>query len=129
MHARSPVLKNVALLAGSLNLEGRKLVCAALVAQGRSEWLSSDQRQVLVLWHTLRQWADKILAIVRDYNLKVMTLDDVSSGDEVQNTGALCVETSHCLDFWPMQRTCSAPASTPNHQCCASMHQVFQSAD
>ena len=60
-----------------------------VLATGNALWLDSGQRVCLILWHTAEQWADIILSWARSVGMEesVTTLDELSSGDEVQGTG------------------------------------------
>lgn len=64
-----------------------------LVLAGNGLWLDSNQRVCLILWHTADQWADRIYTWARSLGLEesVTTIDDLSSGDEVQGTGRVTV--------------------------------------
>lgn len=56
---------------------------------GHGLWLDRGQQQCLILWKTLDVWAQTIYEWARNSGLQdsVMTIDELSSGDEVQGTG------------------------------------------
>lgn len=58
---------------------------------GNALWLDDSQRMCLVLWHSAEQWGDIILLWARSVGMEesVTTIDELSSGDEVQGTGAM----------------------------------------
>lgn len=59
------------------------------LAVGNGLWLDKGQQQCLILWHKLDAWAQIIYEWARNSGLQdsVMTIDELSSGDEVQGTG------------------------------------------
>ncbi len=63
-------------------------ILARLVV-GHGLWLDRGQQQCLILWHKLDAWAQIIYEWARSSGLQdsVMTIDELSSGDEVQGTG------------------------------------------
>jgi hypothetical protein len=60
---------------------------------GNAQWLDKGQQRCLVLWMKLGQWADAVYAFARELGLQdsVMTLDELSSGDEARGTGGTCL--------------------------------------
>ena len=52
-------------------------------------WLDKDQQQCLLLWRRVDEWADLIAAWARDCGIEntVMTIDELSNGDEIEGTG------------------------------------------
>ncbi|KAG2499685.1 hypothetical protein HYH03_002620 [Edaphochlamys debaryana] len=85
--APSPLFVNDA-INRKLNTEARIAVLDDLVAQGRAEWLDKSKRQCLILWKRIDEWVAVLLDFVRTYGLSdsVMTLDELSSGDDVRGT-------------------------------------------
>ena len=61
-----------------------------MCCSGRGLWLDKQQRYCLVLWKTIEEWA----GVVSDWAAgsgmadEVVTLDELSRGDEVRGTGA-----------------------------------------
>ncbi len=88
---------------------------------GNAQWLDKSQQQCLVLWRKLGEWADVLYSTIRQFGLQesVMTLDELSSGDDVKDTGvaaeavncAECVSQSLLSAPWHQDRGC--PASKP----------------
>ena len=78
---------------------------AAKLAAGNALWLDSSKQQCLVLWHSLRQWADLIADWARSFAVDVTTVEELSAGDEVQGTGE-------------PRAVCSRPAQRPHQMCC-----------
>ena len=56
---------------------------------GNARWLDKERRQCLVLWKKLEEWANTLYSFVRELGMQesVMTVDELSSGDEVAGTG------------------------------------------
>ncbi|KAK3429823.1 hypothetical protein EUGRSUZ_E01319 [Eucalyptus grandis] len=48
----------------SLTHEAREAFLAAIVSEGRAEWLDKGHRKCLILWHRIQDWADIILNFV-----------------------------------------------------------------
>ncbi|CAL5228624.1 g11789 [Coccomyxa viridis] len=71
-----------------LNQDARLLFLGELVSRGNARWLDKDRRQCLVLWKKLQEWADTVYSLVRELGMQesVMTVDELSSGDEVAGT-------------------------------------------
>ncbi|KXZ50291.1 hypothetical protein GPECTOR_17g930 [Gonium pectorale] len=71
-----------------LNTEARVVILDELVTQGRAEWLDKGKTQSLILWKKVDEWAATLMDFVRTYGLSdsVMTLDELSSGDDVRGT-------------------------------------------
>ena len=57
------------------------------VHAGNGLWLDGGKQECLVLWHTLPQWAGIIADWARSFAIDVTTVEELSSGDEVQGTG------------------------------------------
>eukprot|EP00798_Chlamydomonas_sp_ICE-L_P009810 gene9810-7698_t len=59
-----------------------------LVSIGSAEWLDKTKRRCLILWRKIPEWAAAIQGFVQTYGLgdTVMTLDELSSGDDVRGT-------------------------------------------
>ena len=57
---------------------------------GNGKWLDKGRQQCLVLWKKLEEWAATVYGLVRELGMQeaVMTVDELSSGDEVRGTGA-----------------------------------------
>lgn len=57
--------------------------------EGNAKWLDKDERQCLVLWKKMEDWADAIhqWAMAAGMQDMVTTVDELSSGDEVRGTG------------------------------------------
>ncbi|KAL3738664.1 hypothetical protein ACJRO7_020097 [Eucalyptus globulus] len=70
--------------AGSLTHEAREAFLAAIVSEGRAEWLDKGHRKCLILWHCIQDWADIILNFVKDNGLEdsVMTVEEIRTGPE-----------------------------------------------
>lgn len=89
--------------AGSLSLEGRQAVCAALVAQGKAEWLAKDRTACLVTIQPVPLWAATIQTVVRThFSSHIVTIEELHSGDEARGTGAgppaPCAPRAACSD-------------------------------
>ena len=56
---------------------------------GRAAWLDKDKMRCVVLWKTHPEWASTIAAWARDcgHTDSVVTLEELSSGDDVDGTG------------------------------------------
>ncbi|GFH16985.1 uncharacterized protein HaLaN_13515 [Haematococcus lacustris] len=52
------------------------------------EWLDKSKRACFVLWKKVPEWANTIHSFVKTFGLSdtVMTLDELSSGDDVRGT-------------------------------------------
>ncbi|KAL2234633.1 UNVERIFIED_CONTAM: Vacuolar protein sorting-associated protein 25, partial [Sesamum indicum] len=48
----------------SLSHEAREAFLSALVAEGRAEWLDKSHKKILILWHSIKDWADLIISFV-----------------------------------------------------------------
>ncbi|XP_048132551.1 vacuolar protein sorting-associated protein 25 isoform X2 [Rhodamnia argentea] len=79
---------NLCISAGSLTHEAREAFLAALVSEGRAEWLDKGHRKCLILWHRIQDWADILLNFVKDNGLEdsVMTVEEIRSGPESRGT-------------------------------------------
>ncbi|XP_052183712.1 vacuolar protein sorting-associated protein 25-like [Diospyros lotus] len=80
----------------SLSHEAREVFLSALVSEGRAEWMDKGHRKCLILWHRIQDWADLILAFVKDNGLEdsVMTVEEIRSGTESRGTELHGVERS-----------------------------------
>lgn len=77
---------------GSLNLQGRQLVCESLVQEGKAIWLApeKERKQCLITRQPVRVWASTILRIVTEqFTTKTMPVENLYSGEDVVGTGAL----------------------------------------
>lgn len=72
----------------SLSHEAREAFLSALVAEGRAEWLDKSHKKILILWHSIKDWADLIISFVKDNGLEdgVMTVEEIRSGVESRGT-------------------------------------------
>ncbi|THU58714.1 hypothetical protein C4D60_Mb03t17330 [Musa balbisiana] len=77
------------LLAGSLSHEARQVFLAALVNEGRAEWIDKSHKKCLILWLRIQDWADCILNFVKENGFEdsVMTIEDIRFGIETRGTG------------------------------------------
>eukprot|EP01025_Chloroclados_australasicus_P010529 TRINITY_DN14318_c0_g3_i1.p2 TRINITY_DN14318_c0_g3~~TRINITY_DN14318_c0_g3_i1.p2 ORF type:complete len:178 (+),score=15.44 TRINITY_DN14318_c0_g3_i1:62-595(+) len=59
-----------------------------LVRQGNGEWINQQKSSFLVLWKNLHQWAEILYTWVRSSGQEdaVMTLDELSNGDDVKGS-------------------------------------------
>lgn len=71
-----------------LDKEARTYFLDALVSQGRAAWLDKGKSRAMVLWKSHAEWADSIYEWARSFGLNdsVMTIDEVSAGDDVEGT-------------------------------------------
>ncbi|CAK0782296.1 hypothetical protein CVIRNUC_005622 [Coccomyxa viridis] len=71
-----------------LNQDARLLLLGELVSRGNGRWLDKGRQQCLVLWKKLEEWAATVYGLVRELGMQeaVMTVDELSSGDEVRGT-------------------------------------------
>ena len=60
---------------------------------GHGLWLDRGQQHCLILWKKLEVWAQTMYEWARNSGLQdsVMTIDELSSGDEVQGTGEIAI--------------------------------------
>ncbi|XP_077234279.1 E2F/DP family winged-helix DNA-binding domain-containing protein [Tasmannia lanceolata] len=72
----------------SLNHEAREVFLAALVSEGRAEWMDKGHKKCLILWLRIQDWADCILRFVKENGLEdgVITLEEIRSGIESRGT-------------------------------------------
>ena len=73
-----------------LPVDARRLFLDDLVASGSAEWLDGkNKRQCLILWRRIQEWAAAIYSFVQTFGLgdSVMTLTELSNGDDVRGTG------------------------------------------
>ncbi|KAK9819764.1 hypothetical protein WJX72_002089 [[Myrmecia] bisecta] len=71
-----------------LSSEARAAFVSDLVKQGNAQWLDKLQRQVLILWKRLDEWAATIHSWARESGLEdmVTTVEELSSGDDTRGT-------------------------------------------
>lgn len=83
----SPLFNNSS-INRKLSAEARTVLLDDLVSQGKAEWLDKGKRQCLVLWKKVDEWAAAIYSFAKTYGLSdsVMTLDELSGGDDVRGT-------------------------------------------
>lgn len=74
--------------AGKLGREARLAILGDLVAAGQALWFDRGQRQALVLWRTIPEWAAAIAAWARGTGMEgaVLSLADLTSGVEVRGS-------------------------------------------
>ncbi|EFJ33663.1 hypothetical protein SELMODRAFT_439061 [Selaginella moellendorffii] len=82
-----PLFQNLS-IQRKLSFEAREMFLAALVAEGKAEWLDKAHKKCLVLWRSIQEWSEMILQLVRDNAMEdgVLTLDEIQSGDESRGT-------------------------------------------
>jgi ESCRT-II complex subunit VPS25 len=75
----------------SLSHEAKEVFLAALVYEGRAEWMDKGHKKCLILWLRIQDWANYILNFVKDNGLEdsVMTVEEIRSGIETRGTGNL----------------------------------------
>lgn len=63
------------------------------MSAGRAAWLDKGNGRAMVLWKSHAEWADTIYEWARSFGLNdsVMTIDELSGGDDVESTGV-----AHC---------------------------------
>eukprot|EP00850_Spirogloea_muscicola_P019294 SM000187S03911 [mRNA] locus=s187:136779:138424:- [translate_table: standard] len=71
-----------------LSNDAKVCFLAALVAEGRAEWLDKGHQKCLILWRRVEDWADILLQFVRDNAMEnnVMTMEELRQGDDVHGT-------------------------------------------
>lgn len=59
------------------------------ICAGRAAWLDKGKSRAMILWKTHAEWADAIYSWACGFGLNdsVLTVDDLSSGDDVESTG------------------------------------------
>ncbi|KAI5001387.1 hypothetical protein ZWY2020_026037 [Hordeum vulgare] len=72
--------------AGSLSYEAKEAFLAALVSEGRAEWVDKSHKKCLILWLRIQDWANYILDFVKENGLEVTTIEDIRSGIETHGT-------------------------------------------
>uniref|UniRef100_J3L2I9 UBC core domain-containing protein n=1 Tax=Oryza brachyantha TaxID=4533 RepID=J3L2I9_ORYBR len=72
----------------SLSHEAKEVFLAALVNEGRAEWMDKGHKKCLILWLRIQDWANYILNFVKDNGLEdnVMTVEEIRSGIETRGT-------------------------------------------
>ncbi|CAM0881953.1 unnamed protein product [Alopecurus aequalis] len=71
---------------GSLSYEAKEVFLAALVSEGRAEWIDKSHKKCLILWLRIQDWANYILDFVKENGLEVTTIEDIRSGIETHGT-------------------------------------------
>ncbi|KAE8796727.1 Vacuolar protein sorting-associated protein 25 [Hordeum vulgare] len=71
---------------GSLSYEAKEAFLAALVSEGRAEWVDKSHKKCLILWLRIQDWANYILDFVKENGLEVTTIEDIRSGIETHGT-------------------------------------------
>ncbi|RLM91413.1 hypothetical protein C2845_PM08G20960 [Panicum miliaceum] len=74
------------LVNGSLSHEAKEVFLAALVSEGRAEWMDKGHKKCLILWLRIQDWANLILNFVKDNGLEVMTIEEIRSGIDSRGT-------------------------------------------
>ena len=66
-----------------------QMLSGTVLLAGNARWVDKGRRQCLVLWKKPEGWADTVYSLVRGLGMQesVMTVDELSSGDEVAGTG------------------------------------------
>ncbi|KAM3336579.1 hypothetical protein ACQJBY_030536 [Aegilops geniculata] len=70
----------------SLSYEAKEAFLAALVSEGRAEWIDKGHKKCLILWLRIQDWANYILDFVKENGLEVTTIEDIRSGIETHGT-------------------------------------------
>jgi ESCRT-II complex subunit VPS25 len=72
-----------------LPLDARRIFLDDLVLSGGAEWLDKSKRVCLILWKRIQEWSAMIYTFVLTFGLRdsVMTLTELSSGDDTRGTG------------------------------------------
>ncbi|KAJ0962963.1 hypothetical protein J5N97_028085 [Dioscorea zingiberensis] len=72
----------------SLSHEAKELFLAALVNEGRAEWMDKGHKKCLILWMRIQDWAEYIINFVKENGFEdgVMTVEDIRSGIESRGT-------------------------------------------
>ncbi|KAF7026517.1 hypothetical protein CFC21_038628 [Triticum aestivum] len=70
----------------SLSYEAKEAFLAALVSEGRAEWMDKGHKKCLILWLRIQDWANYILDFVKENGLEVTTIEDIRSGIETHGT-------------------------------------------
>ncbi|PUZ55522.1 hypothetical protein GQ55_5G219400 [Panicum hallii var. hallii] len=74
------------LISRSLSHEAKEVFLAALVSEGRAEWMDKGHKKCLILWLRIQDWANLILNFVKDNGLEVMTIEEIRSGIDTRGT-------------------------------------------
>ena len=76
---------------------------------GRAAWLDKEKGRCLILWKTVPEWAEAVGSWVQScgHQDSVFSLEDLSSGDDVQGTGGIAA-------FWPASALKTAAPWIPN---------------
>jgi len=82
----NPLHLQVLCNAGSLSHEAKEVFLAALVSEGRAEWMDKGHKKCLILWLRIQDWANFILNFVKDNGLEVMTIEEIRSGIDTRGT-------------------------------------------
>uniref|UniRef100_A0A453GX31 Vacuolar protein sorting-associated protein 25 n=1 Tax=Aegilops tauschii subsp. strangulata TaxID=200361 RepID=A0A453GX31_AEGTS len=78
----------------SLSYEAKEAFLAALVSEGRAEWIDKGHKKCLILWLRIQDWANYILDFVKENGLEVTTIEDIRSGIETHGTAATSLRRS-----------------------------------
>ncbi|CAL4962277.1 unnamed protein product [Urochloa humidicola] len=70
----------------SLSHEAKEVFLAALVSEGRAEWMDKGHKKCLILWLRIQDWANLIINFVKDNGLEVMTIEEIRSGIDTRGT-------------------------------------------
>ncbi|TVU35702.1 hypothetical protein EJB05_17603, partial [Eragrostis curvula] len=70
----------------SLSHEAKEVFLAALVSEGRAEWMDKGHKKCLILWLRIQDWANFIFNFVKDNGLEVMTIEEIRSGIDTRGT-------------------------------------------
>ncbi|XP_044946245.1 vacuolar protein sorting-associated protein 25-like [Hordeum vulgare subsp. vulgare] len=70
----------------SLSYEAKEAFLAALVSEGRAEWVDKSHKKCLILWLRIQDWANYIVDFVKENGLEVTTIEDIRSGIETHGT-------------------------------------------
>uniref|UniRef100_K3ZTH5 Vacuolar protein sorting-associated protein 25 n=1 Tax=Setaria italica TaxID=4555 RepID=K3ZTH5_SETIT len=71
----------------SLSHEAKEVFLAALVSEGRAEWMDKGHKKCLILWLRIQDWANFLINFVKDNGLEVMTIEEIRSGTDTRGTG------------------------------------------
>ncbi|RCV14106.1 hypothetical protein SETIT_2G400000v2 [Setaria italica] len=70
----------------SLSHEAKEVFLAALVSEGRAEWMDKGHKKCLILWLRIQDWANFLINFVKDNGLEVMTIEEIRSGTDTRGT-------------------------------------------
>uniref|UniRef100_A0ACD6ACN2 Uncharacterized protein n=2 Tax=Avena sativa TaxID=4498 RepID=A0ACD6ACN2_AVESA len=78
----------------TLSYEAKEVFLAALVSEGRAEWIDKSHKKCLILWLRIQDWANYILDFVKENGLEVTTVEDIRSGIETHGTELAGIDRS-----------------------------------